>query len=74
MFSLVLKVEFSGGLWLENSTFNTKMNSFLSSGSILIFLLEATQGDHIRLKLEMCTKNLVLLGVVDKCHLLLNDY
>ena len=58
-FSLVLKVEFSGGLRLENLTFFPQVQ-------ILIFLLEATQGDHIRLlyEFEMCTKN---FGCVGSC-------
>ena len=41
--SLVLKVECSGGLRLENSTFSTKLN-FFSSGSNFDFSLQGNSG------------------------------
>ena len=67
------KAQFSteyGGLWLENSTnlhFQSGLNlTFFSRAQILIFLCQATQGDHIRLLnyFEQCTH---FFGCVGSC-------
>ena len=58
---------------LGNLHFSNKLN-FFSLNLNFYFLHEATQSDHIRwlYKFEQCKNFLVVLGVVDMCHLLLN--
>ena len=72
-FSLVLKIYKVCVLKTQQiSIFSTTLNIFPQI-QILIFLRQAIQGDNIRqlISLNNVQKFLVVLGVVDMCHLLL---
>ena len=73
-FSLLLKTPENVGLWPENSTFSTKLNFFSSDSNFDFSSRGNSKWPYVLdccISLNSVQNFLVVLGVVDMCHLLL---